>query len=77
MMAIYKSRKFYYACPEGSRLLLFADPEGRVVKAYEAFAVPLVLVVDASGVVRAVTLGYSSQRLSKMEKLVEKLLVAS
>jgi len=55
----------------------FADPEERVIKAYEAFAVPLVLVVDASGVVRAVTLGYSSQRLGKMEKLVEKLLVAS
>ncbi len=56
---------------------LFADPDEHVVKAYEAFAVPLVVIVDASGVVRAVTLGYSSQRLSKMEKLVEQLLVAS
>lgn len=56
---------------------VFADPDEQVVKAYEAFAVPLVVVVDASGVVRAVTLGYSSQRLSKMEKLVEQLLVAT
>ena len=55
---------------------LFADPEERVVNAYEAFAVPLVLVIDATGVVRAVTLGYSSQRLSKMETLIEKLLVS-
>jgi peroxiredoxin len=51
-----------------------ADPEERVVNAYDASAVPLVLVVDGSGVVRAVTLGYSSQRLTQMEKLVERLL---
>jgi len=56
---------------------VFADPNEQIVRAYEAFAVPLVLVVDASGVVRAVTLGYSSERLNKMEKLVEKLLVAT
>ncbi len=53
---------------------VLADPGERVVRAFDAFAVPLVLVVDGDGVVRAVTLGYSSQQLNKMEKLVEKLL---
>ncbi len=57
--------------------LVVADPDERVVSAYDALAVPLVLVVDSGGVVRAVSLGYSSVRLSKMEQLVEKLLVPS
>ena len=54
-----------------------ADPEERVIRAYDAFAVPLILVVDASGVVRAVSLGYSSLRLTEMEQLVQKLLAPS
>ena len=54
-----------------------ADPEERVARAFDAFAVPLVLVVDMEGVVRAISLGYSPQRLTKMEKLVEKLLTPS
>jgi thiol-disulfide isomerase/thioredoxin len=57
--------------------LVVADPDERVVSAYDAFAVPLVLVVDSGGFVRAVSLGYSSMRLSKMEQLVEKLLIPS
>ena len=57
--------------------VVVADPEERVVKAFDAFAVPLVLVVDMVGLVRAVNLGYSSPRLRKMEKLIEKLLAAS
>ena len=56
---------------------VLADPDERVERAFDAFAVPLVLVVDASGVVRAVTLGYSSPRLTRMEQLVEKLLIPS
>ncbi len=56
---------------------VLADPEERVARAFDAFAVPLVLVVDASGVVRAVSLGYSSLRLTKMEQLVERLLIPS
>jgi thiol-disulfide isomerase/thioredoxin len=56
---------------------VLADPEERVVKAFDAFAVPLVLVIDGSGVVRAISLGYSSQQLNKMERLVEKLLAPS
>lgn len=59
------------------RYPVVADPEERVVRAYDAFAVPLILVVDATGIVRAITLGYSSQRLVQMEKLVEKLLIYS
>jgi thiol-disulfide isomerase/thioredoxin len=56
---------------------VFADPEERVIKAFDAFAVPLILVVDGAGVVRAISLGYSSQQLNKMERLVEKLLAPS
>jgi alkyl hydroperoxide reductase subunit AhpC len=55
----------------------FADPGERVVEAYDAFAVPSVFVIDVKGVVRAVSVGYSSVRLSKMEKLLEKLLEES
>lgn len=51
-----------------------ADPNERVVKAFDAFAVPMIVVVDTDGVVRAITLGYSSPRMTKMEKLVEKLI---
>lgn len=56
---------------------VLADPGERVVRAFDAFAVPLVLIVDGDGVVRAVSLGYSSQQLNKMERLVEKLLAPS
>ncbi len=56
---------------------IVADPDEKVSKAFDAFAVPLLFVVDVTGVVRAVTLGYSSPRMSKMEKLVEQLLSSS
>ncbi len=56
---------------------VLADPRERVVKAFDAYAVPLVLVIDGAGVVRAISLGYSSQQLNKMERLVEKLLAPS
>lgn len=54
-----------------------ADPNEKVSKAFDVMAVPLLVVVDMTGVVRAVTLGYSSPRMSKMEELVEKLLSLS
>jgi peroxiredoxin len=54
-----------------------ADPHEKVSDAFDAFAVPLVVVVDASGVVRAITMGYSSPRMAKMEELVEQLLSLS
>ena len=56
---------------------IVADPDQNVSDAFDAFAVPLVVVVDVRGVVRAITMGYSSPRMAKMEELVEQLLSSS
>jgi len=53
--------------------LVAADPNEAVSTAFSASAVPLVVVVDATGVVRAVTLGYSSARMSAMKNIVAQL----
>jgi len=53
--------------------LVAADPSEAVSTAFSASAVPLVVVVDATGVVRAVTLGYSSARMSAMKNIVAQL----
>jgi thiol-disulfide isomerase/thioredoxin len=50
-----------------------ADPHQTVLRAFDASAVPLVLVVDVNGVVRAITLGYSSARMAGMKQLVAQL----
>jgi peroxiredoxin len=53
--------------------LVAADPSETVSTAFSASAVPLVVVVDAAGVVRAITLGYSSARMSAMKNIVAQL----
>lgn len=53
--------------------LVVADPDEIVSKAFNASAVPMVFVIDRSGVVRAVHLGYSSERMSTMKQLVSQL----
>ncbi len=53
--------------------LVAADPEETVSKAFGASAVPMVFVIDPSGIVRAVHLGYSSARMSAMKQLVTQL----
>ena len=53
--------------------LVAADPSEAVSTAFSASAVPLVVVVDAAGVVRAITLGYSSARMSAMKNIVAQL----
>jgi peroxiredoxin len=50
-----------------------ADPSEAVSTAFSASAVPLMVVVDAKGVVRAITLGYSSARMSAMKNIVAQL----
>ena len=54
-----------------------ADPSEQVSEAYHAQAVPLIIVVNQTGVVRAVTLGYSSARMINLEKLVAQLLLST
>jgi peroxiredoxin len=55
------------------RYAIAADPDETVSKAFDASAVPLVVIVDATGIVRAVTLGYSSVRMKHMKQLVGQL----
>lgn len=50
-----------------------ADPSEVVSTAFSASAVPLVVVVDATGVVRAIALGYSSARMSALKNIVAQL----
>jgi peroxiredoxin len=52
---------------------VLADPHERVVDTFHASVVPLLVVVDQHGVVRAISLGYSAFSLSRMEQLVAQL----
>lgn len=56
---------------------VFADPSGATTKAYRAMALPTVFVLDKSGRVRDVMVGYSSPGLARLETLVKKLIQES
>jgi len=53
---------------------VFADPNGTTTKAYRAMALPTVFVLDKSGTVRDVMVGYSTPGLSRLESLVKRLI---
>lgn len=56
---------------------LFADTSGATTKAYRAMALPTVFVLDKSGRVRDLMVGYSSPALTRLEGLVKRLLEES
>jgi thiol-disulfide isomerase/thioredoxin len=56
---------------------VFADPSGATTKAYRAFALPTVFVLDKAGTVRDVMVGYSTPGLSRLESLVKRLIQES
>ena len=56
---------------------VFADPSGATTKAYRAMALPTVFVLDKSGRVRDVMVGYSTPGLSRLESLVKRLIEES
>jgi len=56
---------------------LFSDGSGATTRAYRAFALPTLFVVDRQGIVRDVMVGFSSERLREIEGLIQRLLAAA
>ncbi|MBK8999224.1 MAG: redoxin domain-containing protein [Myxococcales bacterium] len=50
-----------------------SDHSGKTTQAYRANALPTLFVIDKRGVVRDVMVGYSSERLAELERLVQSL----
>jgi peroxiredoxin len=53
---------------------LASDGSGGMLRAYRAFALPTLFVIDKHGKVRDVLIGYSTPRLREIETLVRKLI---
>jgi len=53
---------------------LASDTSGNILRAYRAFALPTLFVIDKQGKVRDVLIGYSTPRLREIEALVRKLI---
>ncbi len=53
---------------------LASDSSGQMLRAYRAYALPTLFVIDKQGNVRDVLIGYSTPRLREIEALVRKLI---
>ena len=53
---------------------LASDGSGNMLRAYRAYALPTLFVIDKQGNVRDVLIGYSTPRLREIEALVKKLI---
>jgi len=53
---------------------VLSDPDGSTAQAYQAFALPTLFVIDRSGVVRDVSVGYDPRRIAEIEATVARLL---
>jgi peroxiredoxin len=53
---------------------LASDGSGSMLRAYRAYALPTLFVIDKQGNVRDVLIGYSTPRLREIEALVKKLI---
>jgi peroxiredoxin len=53
---------------------LASDASGQMLRAYRAYALPTLFVIDKQGNVRDVLIGYSTPRLREIEALVRKLI---
>jgi peroxiredoxin len=60
----------------GMNYPIAADESGKTCSAYQARAIPAVFVIDRSGTVRDVMVGYDVRRLPKLDALVEHLVAA-
>jgi thiol-disulfide isomerase/thioredoxin len=58
----------------GMSYAVFSDENGATQRAYRAYALPTLFVIDRKGVVRDVMVGFSTPRLRAIEGLVERLL---
>lgn len=58
----------------GMGYALASDATGDMLRAYRAFALPTLFVIDKQGNVRDVLIGYSTPRLREIEALVKKLI---
>lgn len=54
-----------------------SDGSGNMLRAYRAFALPTLFVIDKQGKVRDVLIGYSTPRLREIEALVRRLIAES
>jgi thiol-disulfide isomerase/thioredoxin len=57
----------------GIHYAVASDESGKTSRAWRALSIPTLFVIDRSGVVRDVVVGYSSDRLAQAEQLVEEL----
>ncbi|MFO7178820.1 MAG: redoxin domain-containing protein [Pseudomonadota bacterium] len=58
----------------GMSYAVFSDETGATQRAYRAYSLPTLFVIDRRGVVRDVMVGFSAARLRAIETLVERLL---
>jgi len=58
----------------GMRYPVLSDPEGQTAQLYQAFALPTLFVIDRSGVVRDVSVGFDPKRLRALEATVQRLI---
>jgi peroxiredoxin len=58
----------------GMGYALASDGSGNMMRAYRAYALPTLFVIDKQGKVRDVLIGYSTPRLREIEVLVRKLI---
>ncbi len=61
------------AARTGMSYTLASDPEAKVTEAYLASQIPVVVVIDRSGIVRDAMVGYSERRIAETEELIERL----
>jgi peroxiredoxin len=59
------------------RYPLASDPQGTATRAYQARAIPTVFVIYQKGTVRDVLVGFSEERLTQVESLIDELLAGS
>jgi len=58
----------------GMEYAILSDETGKTSNAYQARAIPLVFVIDRSGTVRDVMVGYDRDHFEKLDRLMQKLL---
>jgi peroxiredoxin len=58
----------------GMGYAIASDASGRATLAYKALALPTLFVIDRQGTIREVVVGYSEERLTHVETLIEQLL---
>lgn len=58
----------------GMRYPVLADPQGKTTRLYQAMALPTLFILDRQGIVRAVAVGYSPQRLEQLGVILQGLL---